>query len=229
MMEYYKSGFGLCLFVFDHKITVLSKFFVYLSGWCTDQSSLFICQARALIKVLCLSVSLVQCSQFFVYLSGRCTVHSSLFICQAGAVITVLSVVNTEWLYGELNGYRGQFPVEYVDRVPHNLPTFKKDKKPAAEGGSNVQVHLLTVCSSDRSMTDRGPGLIYIHIHTLYVVTTYPILAPSPSWSPILSRLPLFPLDLPPPSLVSVSFVISWLRSPSCHHAALRSDRVQPV
>lgn len=39
-----------------------------------------------------------------------------------GAKITVLSRVSQDWLYGEYGGRRGQFPANYVNRVPCNIP-----------------------------------------------------------------------------------------------------------
>ncbi|KAK0161828.1 hypothetical protein PV327_008240 [Microctonus hyperodae] len=43
---------------------------------------------------------------------------------EEGAKITVLSKISDDWLYGEYNGKKGQFPTNYVDRVPHNLPNY---------------------------------------------------------------------------------------------------------
>ncbi|GLH00036.1 Uncharacterized protein GBIM_06506 [Gryllus bimaculatus] len=42
-----------------------------------------------------------------------------------GAVIQVLSQVNSDWLYGEYQGNRGQFPASFVDHVPAGLPQRK--------------------------------------------------------------------------------------------------------
>ncbi|KAL0276059.1 UNVERIFIED_CONTAM: hypothetical protein PYX00_003722 [Menopon gallinae] len=42
---------------------------------------------------------------------------------QEGAVINVISRIDQDWLYGECNGRTGQFPANFVDRVPANLPT----------------------------------------------------------------------------------------------------------
>lgn len=39
-----------------------------------------------------------------------------------GAKITVLSRVSQDWFYGEYGGRRGQFPANYVNRVPRNVP-----------------------------------------------------------------------------------------------------------
>ncbi|XP_076178146.1 SH3 domain-containing lethal (3) 05822 isoform X2 [Ptiloglossa arizonensis] len=36
--------------------------------------------------------------------------------------ITVLSRISQDWLYGECGGRKGQFPVNYVNRVPCNIP-----------------------------------------------------------------------------------------------------------
>lgn len=41
---------------------------------------------------------------------------------QEGAKITVLSRISDDWLYGEYKGKKGQFPANYVDRVPQDLP-----------------------------------------------------------------------------------------------------------
>ncbi|XP_053977473.1 SH3 domain-containing protein 19-like isoform X2 [Hylaeus volcanicus] len=39
-----------------------------------------------------------------------------------GEKITVLSRISEDWLYGEYRGRKGQFPVNYVNRVPCNIP-----------------------------------------------------------------------------------------------------------
>ncbi|XP_033210810.1 uncharacterized protein B0303.7-like isoform X2 [Belonocnema kinseyi] len=41
---------------------------------------------------------------------------------EEGARIKVLSRISNEWLYGECDGKRGQFPANFVDRVPSDLP-----------------------------------------------------------------------------------------------------------
>ncbi|XP_015124075.1 SH3 domain-containing protein 19 isoform X1 [Diachasma alloeum] len=43
---------------------------------------------------------------------------------EEGVKINVLSRISDEWLYGEYKGKRGQFPANYVNRVPHNLPKY---------------------------------------------------------------------------------------------------------
>ncbi|XP_067205851.1 uncharacterized protein B0303.7 isoform X2 [Linepithema humile] len=40
---------------------------------------------------------------------------------EEGAKITVISRISEDWLYGECNGRKGQFPVNYVNRLPHNI------------------------------------------------------------------------------------------------------------
>lgn len=40
---------------------------------------------------------------------------------QEGAKIIVISRISEDWLYGEYNGRKGQFPVNYVNRLPHNI------------------------------------------------------------------------------------------------------------
>lgn len=42
-----------------------------------------------------------------------------------GAVIKVLSRIDQDWLYGECDGKTGQFPANFVDRIPHDLPLRK--------------------------------------------------------------------------------------------------------
>lgn len=49
-------------------------------------------------------------------------VFFSLSVCQEGAKVLLLSRINNDWLYGECNGKRGQFPATFVDNVPSNLP-----------------------------------------------------------------------------------------------------------
>ncbi|PSN37997.1 hypothetical protein C0J52_13518 [Blattella germanica] len=41
---------------------------------------------------------------------------------QEGATIYVTSKINDDWLFGECDGRRGQFPSSFVDRIPSNLP-----------------------------------------------------------------------------------------------------------
>ncbi|XP_024946157.1 SH3 domain-containing protein 19 isoform X2 [Cephus cinctus] len=41
-----------------------------------------------------------------------------------GSRITILSRISDDWLYGECNGKRGQFPANYVHRVSINLPNY---------------------------------------------------------------------------------------------------------
>ncbi|XP_018312716.1 SH3 domain-containing protein 19 isoform X2 [Mycetomoellerius zeteki] len=40
---------------------------------------------------------------------------------EEGAKITVISRISEDWLYGEYNGRRGQFPVNYINRLPRNI------------------------------------------------------------------------------------------------------------
>ncbi|XP_011643709.1 uncharacterized protein B0303.7 [Pogonomyrmex barbatus] len=40
---------------------------------------------------------------------------------EEGAKITVISRLSEDWLYGEYNGRKGQFPVNYVNRLPRNF------------------------------------------------------------------------------------------------------------
>ncbi|XP_072751156.1 uncharacterized protein L(3)05822 [Anoplolepis gracilipes] len=40
---------------------------------------------------------------------------------EEGAKITVISRISEDWLYGEYNGRKGQFPANYVNRLPHNI------------------------------------------------------------------------------------------------------------
>lgn len=41
---------------------------------------------------------------------------------QEGAQVQLLSRIDNDWLYGECNGKRGQFPATFIDNVPSNLP-----------------------------------------------------------------------------------------------------------
>ncbi|XP_012277135.1 uncharacterized protein B0303.7 isoform X2 [Orussus abietinus] len=43
---------------------------------------------------------------------------------EEGAKITVLSRISSDWLYGQCEGREGQFPANYVDRVPSNLQNY---------------------------------------------------------------------------------------------------------
>ncbi|XP_070163772.1 uncharacterized protein B0303.7 isoform X2 [Polyergus mexicanus] len=40
---------------------------------------------------------------------------------EEGAKITVISRISEDWLYGEYNDRKGQFPANYVNRLPHNI------------------------------------------------------------------------------------------------------------
>ncbi|XP_065095096.1 SH3 domain-containing protein 19 isoform X2 [Ochlerotatus camptorhynchus] len=44
--------------------------------------------------------------------------------------VTVLGQITSEWLYGEMNGRRGQFPANFIEYLPPNLPSM------AASGGT---------------------------------------------------------------------------------------------
>ncbi|XP_031841944.1 SH3 domain-containing lethal (3) 05822 isoform X2 [Nomia melanderi] len=39
-----------------------------------------------------------------------------------GAKITVLSRLSQDWFYGECEGQKGQFPINYVNKIPCNIP-----------------------------------------------------------------------------------------------------------
>lgn len=41
---------------------------------------------------------------------------------QEGEKVRLISRINKDWLYGECNGKRGQFPSTFVDNVPSSLP-----------------------------------------------------------------------------------------------------------
>lgn len=45
--------------------------------------------------------------------------------------VTVLGQITSEWLYGEMHGQRGQFPANFIEYVPSNLPPIM-----AASGGT---------------------------------------------------------------------------------------------
>lgn len=40
---------------------------------------------------------------------------------QEGAKITVISRISKDWLYGEYNGRKGQFPINHINRLPRNI------------------------------------------------------------------------------------------------------------
>ncbi|XP_017013414.2 uncharacterized protein l(3)05822 [Drosophila takahashii] len=42
---------------------------------------------------------------------------------QENEMVTVLYRINEDWLYGEVAGRQGQFPANFLDQVPANLPT----------------------------------------------------------------------------------------------------------
>ncbi|KAL4229839.1 hypothetical protein ACF0H5_010231 [Mactra antiquata] len=45
---------------------------------------------------------------------------------QAGERIKVTHSVNEEWLYGEIGDRKGQFPIQFIDHIPHGLPPLHK-------------------------------------------------------------------------------------------------------
>ncbi len=49
------------------------------------------------------------------------------FCLQIGNKIRVISQVSDDWLFGELDDRRGNFPSSFVDRVPPNLPRHATD------------------------------------------------------------------------------------------------------
>ncbi|XP_041565164.1 uncharacterized protein LOC108136777 [Drosophila elegans] len=44
-------------------------------------------------------------------------------VLQENELVTVLYRINEDWLYGEVAGRQGQFPANFLDQVPANLPT----------------------------------------------------------------------------------------------------------
>ncbi|XP_017039996.1 protein YSC84 [Drosophila ficusphila] len=44
-------------------------------------------------------------------------------VLQENELVTVLYRINDDWLYGEVAGRQGQFPANFLDQVPANLPT----------------------------------------------------------------------------------------------------------
>lgn len=41
---------------------------------------------------------------------------------QENDLVTVLYRINEDWLYGEIDGRRGQFPSNFLEYIPDNLP-----------------------------------------------------------------------------------------------------------
>ncbi|XP_033743837.1 SH3 domain-containing protein 19-like isoform X2 [Pecten maximus] len=48
---------------------------------------------------------------------------------KAGDKVQVIGIVNDEWLYGQHQEQRGQFPANFIDPIPNNLPPFQPDVK----------------------------------------------------------------------------------------------------
>ncbi|XP_044017157.1 probable serine/threonine-protein kinase DDB_G0282963 isoform X2 [Aphidius gifuensis] len=46
---------------------------------------------------------------------------------EEGAQIKVLSRISDDWLYGEYKNTKGQFPSNYVDKIPQNLPQYSRN------------------------------------------------------------------------------------------------------
>lgn len=45
------------------------------------------------------------------------------FTLQENEIVNILYRINEDWLYGEVNGRQGQFPANFLEYVPDNLPT----------------------------------------------------------------------------------------------------------
>ncbi|XP_013387298.1 SH3 domain-containing protein 19 [Lingula anatina] len=88
---------------------------------------------------------------------------------KAGDQIKVLSQVNTDWLYGELNGHSGSFPAGFVDHVPPGLPPFQEAKQstnnkenvPTQKGPSScVALHSFTAEAAGELTIMEGDKII---------------------------------------------------------------------
>ena len=51
---------------------------------------------------------------------------------QTGDKIKVVSRVDADWVVGELRGKKGMFPVNFIDKVPENLPKDSDEKSSEA-------------------------------------------------------------------------------------------------
>lgn len=47
----------------------------------------------------------------------------TFYILQENEIVNILYRINEDWLYGEVNGRQGQFPANFLEYVPDNLPT----------------------------------------------------------------------------------------------------------
>ena len=72
---------------------------------------------KSLLLLLLLVVILMSWNECNLMIENKCSL-------QEGDKITVLNQVNTEWLYGEVRGAKGNFPSGFVNHVPANLPAF---------------------------------------------------------------------------------------------------------
>jgi hypothetical protein len=45
---------------------------------------------------------------------------------QENDLVNVMYEINSEWLYGSMNGDYGQFPANFIEYVPQNLPQMPK-------------------------------------------------------------------------------------------------------
>ncbi|KAH8292068.1 hypothetical protein KR054_004425 [Drosophila jambulina] len=66
----------------------------------------------------------LQVIYFFLVPNLDCKLNESFGLClQENERVTVLYRINEDWLYGEAAGRQGQFPANFIDQVPSNLPT----------------------------------------------------------------------------------------------------------
>ncbi|OWF38490.1 SH3 domain-containing protein 19-like [Mizuhopecten yessoensis] len=50
-----------------------------------------------------------------------------------GDMVKVIGIVNEEWLYGQRGEQRGQFPANFIDSIPNNLPPYDPEVKPVTQ------------------------------------------------------------------------------------------------
>ena len=64
----------------------------------------------------------------------------------------MLSRVDSDWLYGEQDGRRGQFPVNFVNRVPDNLPEREMEEP------NTAQVSFLLIIAPHKELPKSNVG-----------------------------------------------------------------------
>ncbi|XP_071089029.1 SH3 domain-containing protein 19-like [Haliotis cracherodii] len=70
---------------------------------------------------------------------------------QAGQRLQVVSQVNTEWLFGQMDGRTGKFPSAFIDYIPSDLPQYQAANEIEAQSHDPWSANQMTDDSNDDS------------------------------------------------------------------------------